>query len=232
MDYTKNCLSFWYPLVKDLVPTPKTEIIETECQLLAFDDGIIPEGWEIFKEQIKQAIEKIGGLPVFIRSGQTSAKFDWERSCYLDNFDKLAQHIFSIVEFSECVSIMGLPYNVWAVRELLPVKPAFYAFSGMPITQEFRFFVRDGLIEHRQPYWLPKSFEQAEMPESKWWKPLTEISILTPETDKLLSEMTELIGKSIGGYWSVDWLKTDKGWYMTDMATGDDSFKWYPKESK
>ena len=220
-------LAYWYPKVKHLVPTPKTEIVETDCNLIEILDGEAPNEWRGFIEDMRVAIGRLGGCPVFLRTGHTSNKHEWSDTCYLADVKDLGQHIYNLVEFSECVDMIGLPYKTWIERELLPVMPVFYAFKGMPITQEFRYFVKDGEVDHRQPYWPPEAFLKSySNAEKEWEKLLAEISVLDKVSDKELTAMTEKIGKALGGYWSVDWLLTDRGWYMTDMAEGAMSYKW------
>ena len=229
VDY--NDMAYWYPKIKDLVPTPKTEIIETDVVLGHFLDDKTPDGFDDFKELLCQAIERLGGCPLFLRSGHTSAKHDWKQSCYLQSLSDLVQHICYIINYSACADFCGLPYQTWVLRELLPTTPIFTAFNNMPITQEFRYFVKDGKIVHRQPYWPPEAFTQeylhsAPLPDD-WQQRLDNISDYS-KFDNKLTKMTELVGDAIGGYWSVDWLQSGGQWYLIDMAKGDESYKWNP----
>jgi len=260
----KNDMAYWYPLVKSLVPTPKTKIIHTDVNLIQLLDGRMPEGYDLFIKSLTHAIKKLGGCPVFLRTGHTSGKHEWEKTCYLKSEKDIPPHVASLVNYSdlvnyysECAGIIGLPYQTWAVRELLPTKPVFHAFKGMPITQEFRFFVEDGNVVHKQPYWPPESFEIcfynipdidnlppnwmdgkndysiklteeliAGLPPKNWRELLSDISQLDTADDLTLGSFSKMIGEKVGGYWSIDWLNTEKGWYMIDMALGAESYKW------
>ena len=230
----KTCMSYWYPRICDVVPCPETEIITTQIDLVELLDGNNPSGMDNFVNQLKTAINKIG-LPIFLRTGQTSAKHSWSKSCCIIDTDNLIYHVCAIVEYSFMVDFLGLATNVWAVRRLLKTEPVFYSFQNMPITREFRYFVRDGKVEHRQPYWPPHAFEHYKKSEPNWEELLAEISHLDKETDEQLTKLTVKVGNQIAAhsqlsdeFWSVDWLWAEGQWWLTDMAEGYKSFKWDP----
>lgn len=223
-----NDLRYWYPKVKDIVPTPETSIIfADEIEFIKMLDGESIDGFAEFLSEFKRAIVVIGGVPCFIRTGHTSGKHDWENTCFLQNISKLSHHVFKLVEFSFMADLFGLPVNTWVARELLPTKPQFKAFWGnMPITRELRLFVDDGKIVHRQPYWPAEAIE-GHCSELGWEEKMIEIQRFD-DTDEMLEleRMTIEINKAVPGYWSVDWLDTERGWYMIDMALGENSYKW------
>lgn len=228
MNYKKNDLKYWYPKIKDIVPTPKTEIVGADdIEFIKMLDDKPVEGLKNFIDKMKIAINKIGGIPCFIRTGQTSGKHDWENTCYLADIKKLGKHIFKLVEFSFMADLFGLPVNTWVARELLPTKPLFKAFWGnMPITRELRLFVDNEKIMHRQPYWPAEAIE-GYCKEKDWRDKIYEIQRFDNVDEmRKLEKMTIEINKSVPGYWSVDWLDTKNGWYMIDMAVGEDSYKW------
>jgi len=225
--YKLNDLRYWYPKVKDIVKTPKTIIVEADgIEFIRMLDGNSVDGLDGFLENIRQAIRDIGGTPCFIRTGHTSGKHGWKKTCYLDDTDNLPKHIFEIVEFSFIADLFGLPVNTWAVRELLPTNPAFIAFGGdMPITRELRLFVDKGKIVHRQPYWPAAAIEDhCSVPG--WKSKMSTIQSFSADELKNLERQTTEINKKIHGCWSVDWLDTKNGWYMIDMAVGAVSYKW------
>lgn len=230
-DTDKNCLSYWYPYLRELdIQTPKTTILKTELELIHLCDGKFPDGFGDFIKALQAAIKSMG-LPVFLRTGQTSGKHDWIDTCYVNTLksDELTTHVYRLVEFSACADILGLWTNVWVVRELLKTEPAFLAFRQMPITKEFRYFVKDGKIVHRQPYWPEKAIE-GHCTERDWKKKLKDMSILDLETDDHLSRESIAIGLGLGGYWSIDWLLAKDGWYCIDMALGDNSYVYQPPD--
>ena len=240
----ENCLSYWYPKIKDLpgIKTPRTAIIKCDCvdALMSAMDGpkhdtpAAGARRQVLFDAIHAEAEKIG-YPVFLRTGHTSGKHDWNRTCFLPSREAIPQHVLSIVDYSGCVDIIGLPCDIWVVRELLPTKPAFHAFDGMPICREFRCFGRDGACECAHPYWpeaaifrpRPRSVRDKPLPNIGWQAALAEMSTLTFIEETGLRAATAQVTKALGGYWSVDWLQTASGeWYLTDMAKGEQSFHW------
>lgn len=229
-------LAYWYPKIQHLVLTPKTEIVQTEIKFMSLLDGVRPAGFDDFIAQIKDAISKIGEYPIFLRTGYTSGKHNWRDCCYLKSPDDLVNNIYNLIEFSELVDMQGLPLNTWVVREMLPTEPIFVypGFNNMPVVREFRYFVHDGIITHRQPYWPPYVFLSTELLPDDWQDKLQQISILEQDIDLKLSEQTIKVGLALKksnpfvhiGYWSVDWLQSGKNWYLIDMAQGHSSYIW------
>lgn len=220
-----NDIKYWYPLVNGIVKTPKTIIISADnVEFIRMLDGETPDGFDDFILKLQDAID-IVGLPAFLRTGHTSAKHSWENSCFVNDIKKIGSHVYNIVEFSFCADLSGLPTNTWAVREILPIKEKFNAFCGnMPITRELRLFVDNGEIVHKQPYW-PEDAINGHCDID--FKPLMkDIQTFADSEIDELSKLTIEINKYVPGHWSVDWLDTDDGWYMTDMAIGSMSYKW------
>lgn len=250
MSEDRNCISYWYPKVHRVVPTPKTAIITVEPEWREpFLSGLcgIADGGDLCGRDVR-ALEAVAslvakaaeefGYPCFLRSGHTSGKHDWQDTCYLQREEAIRQHLYRIWEYGEVASIIGLPVNVWAVREMLKVLPGFWAFAGrMPIGMERRYFVRDGKVEWHQPYWPPEALEDSAhpivgaAPGENWRERLDAMNKEEAHEITELRGMTEKVGAAVPGYWSVDWLLTvDRGWVMIDMALGDQSFRWenYP----
>lgn len=225
----RTCLSYWYPKIKDLVPTPKTDIVQTDCKLWKLLDGNKPDGYHEFLDQLTEAAIRIDGLiedglaAVFLRTGHTSGKHNWDRCCYLDH--DLDGHVRSLVEFSAMVDIMGLPTEVWAVREYLPVESLFrcVAYGGMPVVPERRYFVDGGKLLYSIPYWPEQALEEGEPDDETWRQKMPIVQQpFGPEAD----DMALKCGEACGGKWSVDVLLTRKGYYVTDMAEAEKSWGW------
>lgn len=224
-------LSYWFPFIEDAgLPVPKTRLIRAtageEAVMWKFFDGKgCASDIEGLVSRIKEATTELGGFPVFLRTDLTSAKHDWKHSCYVDSPDVLLQHMLRIAEFSACASLVGLPFDTWVVRELLPTTPLFVAFQDMPITREFRFFVRDGKVEHVQPYWPPDSIRNPQ--RENWREILKKASALSSAEHDLLFELSCKANIAVPGFWSVDWLQTSSGeWVLIDMAEGEKSYRW------
>jgi hypothetical protein len=233
----KTCLSYWFPRIKDLpgIRTPRTEIVfDAPIKALFFmlenpeheEQNKLEDQRQEFFVKLKAAADRIG-YPCFLRTGHTSNKHYWKNTCYLEKQEDIPFHVAQLVEFSECADMMGLPYAVWVIRELLPTEPAFTAFSGqMPICREFRAFGRDGKTECIHPYWPEGSLENQVKTDHHWRTKLRKMSMLDAKTDEGLRAATAEVTAALGGYWSVDWLWTNNGWYLTDMAEGEKSFHW------
>lgn len=225
----KNCLSHWFPKILAAgLPVPRTEIVRTNLEMLAALDppGLLPGEWSELQERMLAAIAALGGVPVFMRTGQTSGKHSWTETCYLSDITKLYQHVMSLVDFSGC---HDLHTNVWVFRALIPTAPLFTAFGGMPITREFRLFADSERqrVHHLQPYWPPHAIEG--YCKAEWRAPLARASAITQaETDEL-GAMALRAATAVGGDWSVDFLQDRDGhWWLTDMALACTSFKWDP----
>lgn len=226
----KTCLSYWYPLIVAEVPTPKTIIIEAGCRLTSILDGQKPECLDKLIDNIQYAGNKLG-WPCFLRTGFGSDKHHWDDTCFLKDASVIRQHIYNLVEWSECVSFIGLPYDIWVVRELLPTKPVFTAFHNMPICREFRCFIKDAEIQCIHPYW-PKDvlkeqgWRGSAVTPPKWEEKYEKLLSLTFSEKKDIEILASTVGSVVGGEWSIDILDTERGWYVTDMAVADQSWHW------
>mgnify|MGYP001580519458 CR=1 FL=1 len=234
MRIKENCLSYWFPKIEAAgLPVPRTEILRTSVELIRLCDGESPAGFAEFIGSLERAAEKVG-YPCFLRTGQTSGKHRWKRTCFVPDAEALPSHVASIVEFSECCCLEGLPCDVWAVREMLPTEPAMVLprYGDMPLCREFRCFVRDGNVECVHGYWPTDAVLNGIGPVTEErradilslavglcdWRP--------PEQDARVRELASAAGRAIGGHWSVDVLDTKRGWMVTDMAVAEDSWHW------
>lgn len=238
-----TCLSTWQPLLERAgIPTPRTVLVSTNCDLIELCDGKRPAGFAQFIRSLRNAVRGVG-VPFFLRTGYGSGKHDWSRTCYCpsDDVKTMEAHVCALVEWSHTVDMLGLPTNVWAVRELLETKPLFIctAYGGFPVVREFRFFVKDrpahpkrhGFVEHVQPYWPIDACEQGRPDREDWREVLAEASkISIPEYEdlRLLAFLSHAaVG---GGFWSVDVLQDASGsWWVTDMAEGARSYRYDPE---
>ena len=214
-----NCLSYWYPKIVNEVPTPDTTIHTTEVNLIEMIDGTTPKGFNEFIS-IMGRITDHAGYPCFLRTGMTSGKHEWPKTCFLTSRHELGSHVYALVEYSEMADLVGLPYNVWVVREMLPTKPIGITMSGMPVTREFRCFVDGGDVKCVHPYW-PKESLREGVPEG-----YNEMCSISAGESEEVSGLAAKAGKAVGGAWSVDVLWTEKGWYVIDMARAEDSWHW------
>lgn len=217
---------YWWPRIKDLpINVPETVMIPLDGKVTSYViDGKPDAPFDAMVEKAIEAAERMG-YPVFIRSDEMSNKFDWENSCYVTKSEDMNRNICSILE-ATMMTMMGPGFTGVAVREFLELDARFTAFWGnMPVAREIRAFVMNGVLECWHPYWPPASMKSPSI--SNWREVLTELQTYTSDDIKTVTEIVEIVGKALGGYWSVDVCQTKNGvWYVTDMAVGEHSYHW------
>ena len=228
----ENSLLYWYPKVKDLIPTPRTEIVrlndrEKEAYYKCIEDFVkLPKLYARTMDLIEDKFK----LPVFLRTDEFSNKHFWERSCFLNDLNKLNENLNEIIFASMTVNFIGaLPIEAIVVREYIEMDSHFKAFVGnMPVNPERRYFIDNGKIQCHHPYWIEDSIRQGVNPLPGNWKDLLkEANTESSDEINLLSNWAGNIAKVFPGYWSIDFCKARKGnWYMIDMADGEKS--WHP----
>lgn len=223
----RTCMSWWYPKIQGLVPTPRTEIVKAGIELWRLIDDETPDGYYGFLTRLGEMAVKVAPghieQPVFLRTGHTSGKHNWKCCCYLD-YD-LDGHVRALVNFSAMAGFFGLPYDVWAVREYLPVEPLFRctAYGDMPVVPERRYFVDGGKLLYSIPYWPEQALQEGEPDEPNW---RDKLPIVQREFTEAAAKMARTCGEACGGKWSVDVLLTRDGYYVTDMAEAEKSWGW------
>lgn len=235
-------LEEWYPLVQPLALTPETVILRTDRDLAPMLYTDSPDAPDVSKDverlvtAVRGVAERVGGFPLFLRTGLMSGKHGWQDTCYVPDAESVGQHIYNIVEESEMADMVGgRPTDVWVVRRLLNTRPVFTAFHGhMPITRERRYFFVDGEVVGHQPYWPGEVFEENEPSIETWREKLDDINHEWPPEVTYLTHMTKRVAEAIPGAWSVDWLFADPHWYLIDMAWAEVSYVWedYPTAPK
>ena len=160
-------LSRWYPRVAALFDRlnlsymlPRTTIVQphSACDLRDLLDGERPFAFDGFVEALQYAGSFVG-YPFFLRHDLGAAKHGYKHTCLVSQPSDVASHVAAIVDhtcaYAECDGV-----DVWAVRELLPVDPEFYAFDGLPIAREVRFIVDRGRVDTFFPYWPVDAFRR------------------------------------------------------------------------
>ncbi len=259
MTTDKNCLTYWFPrLVAAGIPVPRTEIVdagENWCHLLGYFDDPKHHPGELAKAKAVMfpladkirfaAANTVGRCPWFLRTGQGSGKHRWKDCCDLRDLDAVENYILSLVEWSESVDMMGLPWRFWVVRERLPVKPIAFlpGYGDMPLVREMRCFVEGGKILCHHPYW-PRDSIRDGLPATPWKNFFEEdledfgrgmeadrlyaASLMDDNAEWDALVLAKCVAKEFNGdgCWSVDILETEAGFYVTDMAIGERSFHW------
>jgi hypothetical protein len=222
-----NCLSHWFPkLLAAGLPVPKTSIVKSPRGIDKLADGERPDGWDAFIADLRNSADAVG-YPCFLRTGQGSGKHEWKDTCFVGSADVIPRRVERLVCWSLMVDLLGLPTNVFAVREMLPTVPAFHAFDDMPIVREFRCFVRGADVICIHPYWPPDAFTEYSRPSFADWR--ARLNQMSVADDGELAEVKSLAsraGAALGGDWSVDVLSTKRGWFVTDAAVAWRSYHW------
>lgn len=224
-----NDLADWYPIVEASgVPTPRTVIVPVTGDLFALLDGECPDDVADTLARTVDAVRTVG-CPAFLRTGLLSAKHSWSRSCHVTDPDQV--HGAAAV-LAEAHALAWLPpVEHLVARELLATHPVFWAFDGMPVTRERRYFARDGVVYDHQPYWPVGAINRARGADGSplevdtWLPFLRSISDQPAVEVAELTCLTECAAKGLPGAWSVDWLwAPDRGWVMIDAAHAEESY--------
>lgn len=242
MNFERNCLSYWFPIIRDAgLPVPRTKIVRLphalhDSMMRPLDGKPFGDECKPWFDELRAAVDVIG-TPCFLRTGQTSGKHQWKDCCGLESADALEGHVLNLINFSECAGF-GIPWDVWCVREMLPTAPVMILddYGGMPLCKEFRCFVRDGEVVCVHPYWPKQSIlEGMRIPDSLAGKPLRHLlhavdnlyeDLIDGSDEPDIKRFASRAGKKVGGDWSVDILHTARGWFVTDMAIASISFHW------
>lgn len=226
----RNDLAYWFPILAGTgVPVPRTQYLRTDVELGPLLNGEIPDGWGDFLRQLDAAAGMVGGYPVFLRTGHGSGKHEWESTCYVQSPGVMGRHVAALVEWSECVDMIGLPYRTWAVREFLSLEAPFRAagYRGMPVNRERRYFVEGGRVLCSHPYWPTEAVERGRPSDPDWRVKLAALNQQPPGEVALLTGLSERVSRAFDGAWSLDWAKaTDGTWYAIDMAEAVRSWHW------
>lgn len=233
MDHQRNCLSNWFQrLQAAAVPVPRTEIVHTALPLWKYfgDGGTSLDALQAFFDELTAAVQRIG-TPCFLRTGQGSGKHQWKDCCYLADVADLKSHVAALVEWSASAGFLGLPCDVWCVREMLPVEPVAVLdkYGDMPLVPELRFFIRDGQVICKHHYWPAGAICKGFSIEPDNIGEIIEDSrdVYTADGGSALSLAIHVAKAFRGdGAWSVDVLLTKRGFYVTDMADAGESFHW------
>jgi hypothetical protein len=224
------CLSEWFPKLAAVpgVKVPRTEVLHAGIDLTPLCDGKEPDGWPAFLARLRAACGR-AGYPCFLRTGQGSGKHEWSECCHVTSPADLPRRVAALVEWSHMVDFLGLPTDVWAVREFLTLDVAFTlpGYCWMPLAREFRFFVEGGAVLCQHPYWPEVAVEQGRPADPGWREKLAAFNRLPPDEWHRLWGMASAVSGAFDGAWSVDFARHSNGdWYAIDMALAERSFHW------
>ena len=226
---TDRCdLGYWFPLLQSSgVAVPRTTVVKATGSIAEVVYNRTSEHFEPLVAELKKAADAYG-YPCFLRTGHGSGKHEWKRTCFVEDGEKLADHVKALVEWSEVVDFIGLPTETWAVREMLPLVTSFEAFMGrMPINKERRYFfdTKPARVVCHHPYWPSVAIEDPSRHD--WVERLAALNRESDEEVAYLSAQTLRVAEAFDGAWCVDWAFTKDGqWYAIDMAVASQSFHW------
>jgi hypothetical protein len=222
-----NSMLYWWPKTKELstlIPMPRTEICmlpkKSRTELIRMIDGA---GTGLDMGDIKITASRIG-YPLFMRTDQASAKFDWKDTCYVEKESDLLSHIVKMIDWHMMADIMGLPFKALVFREYIPMDAPFTAFyGGMPVNRERRYFAESGRVMCHHPYWPMNAIEEPSVRD--WRSKLRLLNEETPDEVETLSNYATMLSAKLGGSWSVDFCHSKTGvWYFIDAALASDSW--------
>ena len=222
----KNDLAWWFPILASTgVKVPKTVIVQAPGSVVEVAYGEPCPALAPLVASLREAAETFG-YPVFLRTGYGSGKHSWDKTCCVRSAKAMTRHVAELIEWSECVDMIGVPTDTWAVREMLLLVSSFEAFYGkMPVNKERRYFFSKGEVVCHHPYWPEEAIKQPS--DERWWEKLAELNLETEEEIAYLSALTRSVAKAFDGAWSLDWaLAKDGNWYAIDMATANTSWHW------
>ena len=235
MNPDPNCLSTWLPILQQAgLPVPRTSVLDTGRKwqdMRAVLDGEKVPLLDNLCARIDLEAVQLGGYPVFLRTGQGAGKHQWRETCHVPEAGAIPGHVARLIEWSETVDFLGLPYRFWAVRELLPVAPVAILprYGSMPLVKEVRCFVEGGRVKCHHPYWPPRAIAEGleDVQLFRLSEILTGMKLTESEWEAALHLAAQAAGVLAGsGSWSVDLLATRQGWYVTDVAEAARSFHW------
>ena len=221
----RNAIEYWYPKIKDKVPTPKTKIIPIVWN---WDDS--KEFLEVTNKYLKK-IEKEAqqfSYPLFVRGSDSSIKHSWDKTCFVKHPKDLAQHVVRIVNETQCLDMLGsVPCTSIAIREFIKMDVGFTAFGdGLPINPERRYFINKGKVICHHAYWIKEAIRDPSV--ASWENILDQMNREKIGEIELLTKYANIIGETFKDYWSVDFCKAKDGkWWCIDMAEGEKS--WHPE---
>ena len=259
-----NNFSYWFPHVKELggkgINIPESVIIPIPEEIYkAFfrerkGDGEKIDNWVI--DHVVPAIEAnplLKNKKIFIKNGCFSDKFDFAKSCLIENYqdeETLIKHISNIQ--SDAIIHETDGYLELVIRQYIepsrPNTPTIY--NGMPLRPEIRIFY--DFDRHKYLYsvnywdwdychdhicfgWDGERTPDADTYETAW-------PFLKFKTEKLLDKYFPLISEALSNVatltmpdgqpniWSVDFILEDSCVWLIDMAQGWRSVYWDPNK--
>lgn len=215
-------MEFWYPRLQtvDGLNLPKTVWVGLQPDVI--EEGTIHEHyWADYDTQdVRDAVQSVGGPPAFLRTDQASDIYDMEHSSKIHSVStkEIESSVGGVIGFN--ATRAEVPFSSLVVREWLDIEHFFTAWDGKKIGVEIRTFVSNGRVESWCFDWPKKHIQ----PDTDEWEDLYQKTQEKAESKveeilPLANRVAERFADAGSGEWSVDFvLTTDGEWYCTDMA--------------
>ena len=231
----------WYEIFipDEEYPFPKTLVIHGKFYGIKLDADILPIVPDDFIYNLKNLINEYFSYPIFIRGDYGSSKFQWCKTCYVEDESLLHRNLLNLLYHQ--LGLEEQPVNALVVREYIKPYKIFdvdLSYKGgkckFPLALEVRAFIQDGKPLGWTKYWVKDAvnhnwgrFRNALPPN---WEKLYDEKYVIAEDD--LAEIRHYIETGLGIVadkhgWSIDFMKGEDGrWYLIDMA--DIRLSWKP----
>lgn len=218
-----NSSNIWLPVVeRSGVPTPKTiSIPYNHLAITPIFDGQECHDFRVLTAKVMAACQHIG-YPCFIRTDLSSAKHSGPSSYLAKDDPDVARVLAATLEDNELKFWPSTRPTAILVREFLHLEHEFTAFHGLPISREWRLFVAPEGMQCAHPYWPLDAFKYEDVDDIE--RRIADLAMRPDNLDELAASVLPIV-QELGGEWSVDLSKDIHGiWWLTDMATAQDSY--------
>lgn len=150
-------------------------------------------------DAVHAALTVFGDKPIIVKDYVKSQKHYWHEACYIPNAaDRQAveQIVSRFLELQDTDLNEGLVFREFVEFQQLTQ----HSRSGMPLTQEYRLFVRDG-----QPVYSTKYWSEGDYPT------------MTPET----TQFATIMGRVNSRFYTMDIARrADGDWMIVELGDG------------
>lgn len=227
MNTDKSSFIYWYPKIKGKMDTPKSIIIpftsEDGNKILNDDTNALCDLCDTIIHELRENNIK---FPIFFKTDYYAAKWYWSDSCFIESKEDLGKNILYLLTMNQ--EDDDRPINALVFKQYIQTETKFFAFNGMPVCKERRYFIENKKVLCHHPYWEQESIEffNEDYPEN-WEELLNTINIETSTEVEYLTHAAERFAELIddNGYFSVDFMQgIGNTWYVIDCAEGHKSY--------
>ncbi|MEO0338928.1 MAG: ATP-grasp domain-containing protein, partial [Bacteroidota bacterium] len=172
-----------YELIKEYTAKSKYKAIEGKFRI----------------EDFEEELSSFGKSPIIVKDYVKSQKHYWDEACYIPN-PTIRSNANAII--SKFIELQGEDFNEGLVfREFIELEAlSNHSISGMPLTKEFRVFVKDKKVMSVYEYWDEGNYEQVA---------------------PIIEEFHEVIPKIKSKFYTMDIAKQKGGkWIIIELGDG------------